>query len=109
MSPRIPLFSALWCIGYAIALGVERPLFYYYPLEGQWTLTLATDAAGPVMPWYGLLASAALFAVLSTVLLEGFIRFRQTLALSNGLLLSLALIPVIAMVATAALMLFYLL
>ena len=66
MKPRFSpvAFSLAWCLAYVVALATDGALFRYYPLTGQFTWGHATLAdVGPMMAWYGLMATAALVAV----------------------------------------------
>jgi len=57
-------FAILYCIAYVAVLAFDAPLFRYYPMESEFSWGAAHDAAkeGPSMAWYGLMASAAVFA-----------------------------------------------
>jgi hypothetical protein len=65
-----PVFSVAYCCGYALAFRWNRPLFRYYPIPHQWAWGAAdsTVRPGPPIVWYGLVASAVLFAVAATLL-----------------------------------------
>jgi len=64
-------FSAAFCCAYVWALATDHPLFRYYPLHGdlRWATQplLSSQASGPAMAWYGLVATAGLIAALATV------------------------------------------
>jgi hypothetical protein len=68
-----PVFSIAYCCGYALAFRFNQPLFRYYPVRHQWAWG-ATDSMvrpGPPMVWYGLVASAVLFAAAVTLIAAG--------------------------------------
>ena len=64
-------FSAAFCCAYLWALTTNHPLFLYYPLHGdfRWGTPplLTSQASGPAMGWYGLVATAGLIAAVATV------------------------------------------
>lgn len=90
-------FAAVYSLAYVALLALEVPLVVYYPLEGLWTLKPAEEDLGPAMTWYGLTLLATAPAV-----------FAGTLAAARGLPARLetfaAWVPLLAMVACAALM-----
>jgi hypothetical protein len=57
-------FSVLFCVLYVVAFVTELPLVRYYPVAREWAWGATDDIArpGPVMVWYGLVATAALIA-----------------------------------------------
>jgi hypothetical protein len=62
--PSPVAFSILYCVAYVAAYVGGRPLFLFYPLRRQWVWGSAPDPTqpGPVIVWYGLVASAVLVA-----------------------------------------------
>ena len=69
-SPRA--FSALFCLAYVGFYGFEKPLFRYYPVNGEiaWGAADAAVHVGPGMAWYGLMSSAALVALVGAFLVK---------------------------------------
>lgn len=68
----MPRFSGSWftiafSISYVILLMLELPLFYYYPLTGQWSMRPLGQGQGPAMQWYGLMAGAGLAGLLAAL------------------------------------------
>ena len=62
--PSAAAFSLAYCCGYVAAFALDLPLFLYYPMEGRFAWNWAPfDSVGPSMAWYGLMASACLFAL----------------------------------------------
>jgi hypothetical protein len=63
-------FSIAFSVAYAVVFALNLPLFYYYPLhhDFSWGAT-ALKGIGPPMAWYGLMASAAIIAVLCAVVI----------------------------------------
>lgn len=61
-SPAV--FAALFCAAYVGAFAFDLPLVRYYPIPREWSLGASDTVVreGPVMAWYGLVASAALVA-----------------------------------------------
>ena len=58
------VFTLVFGIGHAVAVFGNYPLFRYYPLPGRFSLhDLADSSFGPVMSWYGWIATAAVLAV----------------------------------------------
>ena len=91
----LPWFTLTFSLSYIVFFAMDLPLFLYYPLTKQFTLT-AIDAAvaGPSMHWYGLLASSAIAGLIVAAIL----RDRWIPA---GLLQSFWLAPILAMLAVA--------
>lgn len=63
-------FLIVFCCAYSVAFAMNWPLFIYYPLHGNffWGAHMRTGL-GPAMVWYGLVASAALAALVAAVLI----------------------------------------
>lgn len=62
-------FSVVYSFTYIVVLYVDAALFRYYPQVGKWVWGWQPLAdAGPVMAWYGLMASAALVALPMAIL-----------------------------------------
>lgn len=58
-------FTSVYCVAYVVALSLDAALFRYYPQVGEWVWGWQRlEESGPSMSWYGLMASAALPAVL---------------------------------------------
>ena len=59
------VFAIVFSLAYAAAFWFNAPLFMVYPLNGDfvWGSKLLADA-GPAMAWYGLMADAAIAAVI---------------------------------------------
>jgi hypothetical protein len=67
MHPAV--FMVAYCVAYAFVFAKEWPLFRYYPLHGDFAWAPKTlSGVGPAMAWYGLMASAALIALIVTIL-----------------------------------------
>jgi MFS superfamily sulfate permease-like transporter len=63
------VFTLMYGIGYAIAVGTGHPLFRYYPQQNRFSShALAGQSPGPAMSWYGWIATAATLALLSAAL-----------------------------------------
>lgn len=63
------VFTLAFGLGQAVAVYGNYPLFRYYPLANRFTSETLTDSSlGPVMSWYGWIATAAVFACLMTAL-----------------------------------------
>lgn len=64
------VFSSLYCISYVAAYVGGWPLFRYYPVPREWAFGVSDSVVrpGPVIVWYGLVASAALVALIAAVL-----------------------------------------
>jgi hypothetical protein len=92
--------SAAYCCAYVWALTTNHPLFLYYPLHGdfRWGTQplLTSQASGPAMAWYGLVATAGLIAAVATVCLPR--------RLSGALAAYIWLIPVGGMLVCAFLL-----
>ena len=66
-SPAV--FLIAFCCAYAVVFALDLPLFRYYPLQGEFAWGhVALPDAGPLMAWYGLLASAGIVAAVPAVL-----------------------------------------
>lgn len=90
-----PWFTLTFSFSYIVFFIVDLPLFLYYPLTRQITLSpLAADVAGPAMHWYGLLASSAIAGLITALIL----RDRWVPA---ALLQKFWLAPILAMLAVA--------
>jgi hypothetical protein len=64
------VFTLLFGLGYAIAVFGNYPLFRYYPLISRISLQNLTDISlGPSMSWFGWIATAAIPAVIGTVVI----------------------------------------
>ena len=61
-------FAIVFCCAYAVVFAMNSPLFLYYPLHGEfrWELQVM-KGAGPAMAWYGLMAKAAIVAVVTAI------------------------------------------
>ena len=65
----LPVFSIVASLGYAAAVYVNYPLFRYYPLVKQFSLTdIPSRALGPAMTWYGWIAIAIVPAIIAAVI-----------------------------------------
>jgi hypothetical protein len=66
------VFSVIFCIAYVAAFFGELPLMRYYPVPQEWAWGPTDDVvrSGPMMAWYGLVASAALVAGLGAFILR---------------------------------------
>jgi hypothetical protein len=62
-------FLVAYCCAYVVVLANDWPLFRYYPLHGDlfWG-TQVLKGVGPAMAWYGLMANAAIVALLVAIL-----------------------------------------
>jgi hypothetical protein len=59
-------FTVAFCVAYVAVFALDLPLFRYWPLHGDWTWgRAALKDAGPAMAWYGLMANAAIAALLA--------------------------------------------
>lgn len=55
------VFTLFCGLGYAVAVYVNYPVFRYYPLTGQFSLSdLQDPTLGPAMSWYGWMAVGAI-------------------------------------------------
>lgn len=91
-------FTSVYCVAYIAVLATDAALFRYYPLVGEWVWGWQRlEESGPSMSWYGLMASAALPAVLAGVVSGG-------LALPDRWRNHAWVPPVVAMVACVYLM-----
>lgn len=62
-------FTSVYCIAYVVVLAKDFALFRYYPQVGEWVWGWDRLAdSGPQMSWYGLMANAALPALLAGIL-----------------------------------------
>jgi hypothetical protein len=61
-------FAIVFCCAYAVVFAMNSPLFVYYPLHGElhWGAQVL-KGAGPAMAWYGLMAKAAIVAVVGAI------------------------------------------
>lgn len=52
---RWGIAATLACAGYYAAVHLELPAFYYYPMAGQWHLSVpaAAETLGPRITYYG--------------------------------------------------------
>ena len=62
----------MYCMAYVTAYATSRPLFRYYPVPQQWAWGAADGSVrpGPVIVWYGLVASSALIGGVGAVFLR---------------------------------------
>jgi hypothetical protein len=61
-------FMIAFCCAYAAVFALNWPLFYYYPLHGDFSLgPKALQGIGPAMAWYGLMTSAGAIALLLSI------------------------------------------
>jgi len=61
-------FMIAFCCTYAIVFALNSPLFLYYPLHGDFNWGgKVLKGAGPAMAWYGLMAKAAIVAVVPAI------------------------------------------
>jgi hypothetical protein len=91
-------FMIAYCCVYIFVLAMNLPLFMYYPLHGDFAWGWqGLKGAGPAMAWYGLMANAAIVAVVVAVCVPNRLPDR---ALRN----CLWLVPVAAIVACTFLM-----
>jgi hypothetical protein len=91
----LPWFSLTFSLSYIAFFVLDLPLFLYYPLTRQFTLSpLDAAVAGPAMHWYGLLASSAIAGLIAAIVL----RERW---IPGPLLQKLWLAPILAMFAVA--------
>jgi hypothetical protein len=70
--PRLspPAFTVGFCCTYVVLFALNRPLFLYYPLHGDFTWGWqVTNGAGPAIVWYGFMTSATVIGLLSAVCL----------------------------------------
>lgn len=59
------VFTLVYCVAYIAVLSMDAALFRYYPQTGEFSWGwIALTEAGPGMAWYGLMANAAIAAVL---------------------------------------------
>jgi hypothetical protein len=64
------VFSIVYCVAYLLVLALEWPLFRYYPTVKSFTWGWQSlQNSGPAMAWYGLMATAALFAIVAAVVI----------------------------------------
>ena len=65
-------FSVLYCIGYVVAYVRNLPLALYYPQSRHWIWgpTPNPHEPGPAMAWYGVMASAILFAAIGAAVVR---------------------------------------
>ncbi len=65
----LPLFTIVAGLSYAVAVYINYPLFRYYPLVKQFSLTdIPSRVLGPAMTWYGWIAIAIIPAIIVSVL-----------------------------------------
>lgn len=94
-SMSLPGFTVVFNLAYVAFFALDLPLFLYYPLTRQFTLSpLDANIAGPSMHWYGLLASSAIAGLAAALIL----RDRW---IPVGLLQKLWLAPILAMAVVA--------
>ena len=63
-------FMIAYCCTYPCVFLLNRPLFTYYPLHGDFSWGRKVIlGAGPGMAWYGLMASAAIVAAVLALLI----------------------------------------
>jgi hypothetical protein len=62
-------FSILYCAAYVAAYVAGRPMFLFYPVPRHWVWGFVPDPTqpGPVIVWYGLVASAVAIAGVGAV------------------------------------------
>ena len=60
-------FMIAFCGAYAVVFALNSPLFLYYPLHGNFTWGRVLKGAGPSMAWYGIMAKAAIVAVVAAI------------------------------------------
>lgn len=60
-----PVFTVVYAIVYALAVQYNWPLFSYLPIlsEFRFGLVAASRDTGPIMYWYGWIATSAIVAV----------------------------------------------
>jgi hypothetical protein len=69
---RPAVFMVVYCCAYAFVFAKDLPLFRYYPLHRDFSWGSGVlSGIGPAMAWYGLMASAALFAGVAAVCMPG--------------------------------------
>jgi predicted permease len=65
------IFLIAFCIAYVVVFAMNWPMFRYYPLHGNFEWGPGDlQGAGPAMAWYGLLSSAAAFALLPALVIS---------------------------------------
>jgi hypothetical protein len=63
-------FVVAYCCVYVFCFANDWPMFRYYPLHGDFTWgKQVLKGVGPAMAWYGLMANAAVAAIVVAVLL----------------------------------------
>jgi hypothetical protein len=67
-SPAV--FSCVFCIAYVCLFAVNEPMLKYFPMTHQWTFGASEPIvkAGPVIVWYGLVASSSAIALVGAVI-----------------------------------------
>ena len=61
-------FTIAFCCTYALVFAMNRPLFLYYPLHGNFNWGAhVTKGIGPAIAWYGLMADAGIVALLAAL------------------------------------------
>jgi len=66
---RLTVFSVVFGIAYVCAYYFNYPLFEYYPLTGSLRFPWDNDPTQQTIRWYGWLATAALSALLMSLVL----------------------------------------
>jgi hypothetical protein len=56
-----------FCVAYALVFAENWPLFFYYPLKGDFSWGYHLIRGPTAMAWYGLMASAGLAALLPAI------------------------------------------
>lgn len=96
-------FGVAYCVCYVVALALDAPAFLYFPVKGRVELgPVASTTAEVSMAWYGLVVTAAVFALAFTALaVAAFGRSRRADA---AMAVALAFVPALAMAACTVLM-----
>lgn len=71
------LFAAVFAVAYTIAFEWHWELFSYHPRSGTFGWGQQASKGGPVMHWYGAIATGFLAALAASLIALPFVRHRQ--------------------------------
>lgn len=94
MRLSLPWFTVAFSVAYIVIFALDLALFFYYPLVKEFHFSEINGAAGPAMHWYGLLASAAIFGFIASLI-------ARDRWIPRGLIRHLWIVPSLAVVASA--------
>src|SRR5215813_8684763 len=79
-----PVFSTVFAVLYLLVATFNYALFTYHPVLREFDLLAQPAKAGPAMYWYGWISTAAIGALVATVIASFFFPIRWTQGVWSG-------------------------